>query len=86
MSHQTAQILWLSSWPHGRHPLGMRLSSWVGIAAVLEVAHSWLALVLALAAFAVLLWRPRINPLILLATGALIAISVDVLNKYTTYT
>jgi chromate transporter len=70
---------WHTAIQNGLVPVAAGLL-WVGIASVLEVAHSWLALVLALAAFAVLLRRPRVNPLILLAFGAAIAVAVDAIS------
>ena len=67
---------WHTAIQNGLIPVAAGLL-WVGIAAVLQVANSWLALVLALAAFAVFMWRPKINPLLLLGAGAVIAIGVD---------
>jgi chromate transporter len=71
--------IWHTAIQNGLVPVAAGLL-WVGIAVVLEVAHSWLALMLALAAFAVFLRRPRINPLLLLAAGALIVIAVDAIQ------
>jgi chromate transporter len=70
---------WHTAIQNGLVPVAAGLL-WVGIVSVLQVADSWLALALALAAFAVLLWRPKINPLILLAAGATIAMAVDAIR------
>ncbi len=67
---------WHTAIQNGLVPVAAGLL-WVGIASVLEVANSWLALVLALASFAVFLWKPKTNPLLLLGAGAVIAILVD---------
>jgi chromate transporter len=71
--------IWHTAIQNGLVPVAAGLL-WVGIAVVLEVANSWLALVLALAAFSVYLWRPKTNPLLLLTASALIAIAADTIT------